>query len=153
MRHGKKLVVHVAQRVAPLVSVQGLPSFFSNMYCLFDPSSTFVGFSVQNSGDRPIDHVVVMTIHLMTTSKITQGLSPFFDWHFSQGRAATAFTPIFRSIRQKLKSYVHNKQKCSKLPSMSGFVLLCTTMSTPVAVGSIQPSCYVTHNEHDLHCN
>jgi len=40
--------------------VQRLPSFFSTMYCLFDPSSTFVGFSVQNSGGRPIDHVVVM---------------------------------------------------------------------------------------------
>jgi len=60
MRRGKKSVVHVAQRVAPLVPVQGLPSFFPNMYCLFDPSSTFVGFSVQNSGGRLIDHVVVM---------------------------------------------------------------------------------------------
>jgi len=60
MRHDKKLVVRVAQRVAPLILVQGLPSFFSNMYCLFDPSSTFVGFSVQNSGGRPVDHVVVM---------------------------------------------------------------------------------------------
>ena len=30
------------------------------MYCLFDPSCTFVAFSVQNSGGRPIDHVVVM---------------------------------------------------------------------------------------------
>jgi len=40
MRRGKKLVVRVAQRVAPLVLVQGLPSFFPNMYCLFDPSST-----------------------------------------------------------------------------------------------------------------
>jgi len=47
MRRGKKSVVRVAQRVAPLVPVQGLPSFF---YCLFDPSSIFVGFSVQNSG-------------------------------------------------------------------------------------------------------
>jgi len=28
MRHGKKSVVRVAQRVAPLVPVQGLPSFF-----------------------------------------------------------------------------------------------------------------------------
>jgi len=60
MRRGKKLVIRVAQHVAPLVPVQGLPSFFSNMYCLFDPSSTFVGFSVQNSGGRPIDHVAVM---------------------------------------------------------------------------------------------
>jgi len=60
MRRGKKSVVRVAHRVAPLVLVQGLPSFFLNMYCLFDPSSTFVGFSVQNSGGRPIDHVVVM---------------------------------------------------------------------------------------------
>jgi len=60
MRRGKKLVVRVAQCVAPLVPVQGLPSFFPNMYCLFDPSSTFVRFSVQNSGGRPIDHVVVM---------------------------------------------------------------------------------------------
>ena len=58
MRRGKKLVVRVAQRVALLVPVQGLPSF-PNMFCLFDPSSTFVGFSVQNSGGRPIDHVVV----------------------------------------------------------------------------------------------
>jgi len=61
MRRGKKSVVRVAQRVAPLVPVQGLPSFFLNMYCLFDPSSTFVGFSVQNSGGQPIDHVVVHT--------------------------------------------------------------------------------------------
>ena len=60
MRHGKKSVVRVAQRVAPLVPVQWLRSFFPNMYCLFDPSSTFVGFSVQNSGGWPIDHVVVM---------------------------------------------------------------------------------------------
>ena len=60
MRRGKKSVVRVAKRVAPLVPVQGLPSFFSNMYCLFDPSGTFVGFSVQNSGGRPIDHVVVV---------------------------------------------------------------------------------------------
>jgi len=37
----------VAQRVAALVPVQRLPSFFSNMYCLFDPSGTFVGFSVR----------------------------------------------------------------------------------------------------------
>jgi len=59
MRCGKKLVVRVAQHVAPLVPVQGLLSF-SNMYCLFDPSSTFVRFSVQNSWGRPIDHVVVM---------------------------------------------------------------------------------------------
>jgi len=29
-------------------------------YCLFDPSGTFVGFSVPNSGGWPIDHVVVM---------------------------------------------------------------------------------------------
>ena len=49
MRRGKKSVVRVAQRVAPLVPVQRLPSFFSNMYCLFDPSGTFVGFSVQNT--------------------------------------------------------------------------------------------------------
>jgi len=60
MRRGKKSVVRVAQRVAALVPVQGLSSFFSNMYCLFDPSGTFVGLSVQNSGGRPIDHVVVM---------------------------------------------------------------------------------------------
>ena len=59
MRRCKKSVVRVAQRVAPLVPVQELPSF-PNIYCLFDPSSTFVGFSVQNSGGRPIDHVVVM---------------------------------------------------------------------------------------------
>ena len=49
MRRGKKSVVRVAQRVATLIPIQGLPSFFPNMYCLFDPSSTFVGFSVQNS--------------------------------------------------------------------------------------------------------
>jgi len=61
MRRGKKSVVLVAQRVAPLDPVQGLPSFYPNMYCLFDPSSTFVGFSVQNSGGRPIDHMVAMT--------------------------------------------------------------------------------------------
>jgi len=60
MRRGKKSVVRVAQCVAALVPVQGLPSFFLNMYCLFDPSSTFVRFSVQNCGGRPIDHVVVM---------------------------------------------------------------------------------------------
>jgi len=40
-RRGKKSVVRVAQRVAALVPVQGLPSF-SNMHCLFDPSSAFV---------------------------------------------------------------------------------------------------------------
>jgi len=61
MRRGKKSVVRVAQRVAPLIPVQRLPSFFSNMYCLFDPYGTFIWFSVQNSGGRPIDHVVVMT--------------------------------------------------------------------------------------------
>jgi len=60
MRRDKKSVVRVAQRIAPLVPVQRLPSFFPNMYCLFDPSSTSVRFSVQNSGGRPIDHVVVM---------------------------------------------------------------------------------------------
>ena len=60
MRRGKKSVVRVAHCVAPLVPVQGLPSFFPNMYCLSDPSSTYVGFSVHNSGGRPIDHVVVM---------------------------------------------------------------------------------------------
>jgi len=60
MWRGKKLVVRVAQRVAPLIPVQWLPSFFPNMYCLFDTSSTFARFSVQNSGGRPIDHVVVM---------------------------------------------------------------------------------------------
>jgi len=32
MRRGKKSVVRVAQRVAALVAVQGLPSFFSNMW-------------------------------------------------------------------------------------------------------------------------
>jgi len=60
MRRGKKSVVRVAQRVAALIPVQGLSPLFSNMYCLFDPSSTFVRFSVQNSGVRPIDHVVIM---------------------------------------------------------------------------------------------
>jgi len=60
MRRGKKSVVRVAQRVAALVPVQGLPSFFSNMYCVHDPSSTFVGLSVQNSGVQPIDHAVVV---------------------------------------------------------------------------------------------
>jgi len=60
MRRGKKLVIRVAQRVAALVQVQGLSSLLSNTYCVFDPSSTFVWFSVQNSGGRPIDHVVVM---------------------------------------------------------------------------------------------
>jgi len=60
MRRGKKSVVRVAHCVALLVPVQGLPSFFPNVYRLFDPSSTFFGFSVQNSGGRPIDHVVVM---------------------------------------------------------------------------------------------
>ena len=60
MRHGKKSVIRVAERVAALVPVQGLSCLFSNMYCLFDPSSTFVRFSVQYSGGRPIDHVVVM---------------------------------------------------------------------------------------------
>jgi len=47
MRHGKKSVVRVAQHVAPLIPVQWLPSFFPNMYCLFDSSSSFFGFSVQ----------------------------------------------------------------------------------------------------------
>jgi len=56
----KKSVVCVAQCVAALIPVQGLSSFFSNTYCLFDPSSTFVRFSVQNSSGRPIDHVVIM---------------------------------------------------------------------------------------------
>jgi len=60
MRHGKKSVVRVAQRVAALVPVQWLSSFFPNMYCVFDPSSTSVRFSVQNSSGRPTDHVVVM---------------------------------------------------------------------------------------------
>jgi len=48
---------YVAQRVAALVPVQGLSSLFSNMYCLFDPSSTLVRFSVQNSGGWLVDHV------------------------------------------------------------------------------------------------
>jgi len=60
MRRGKKSVVRVAHCVAPLVPVQGLPSFFPNMYFLFDPSSSFVRFSVQNSGGWPVDHVVVL---------------------------------------------------------------------------------------------
>jgi len=50
----------VAQRVAALVPVQRLSSLLSNMYCLFDASSTFVAFSVQNSGGWPVDHVVIM---------------------------------------------------------------------------------------------
>ena len=50
----------MAQRVAALVPVQGLSSLLLNMYCLFDPSSTFVRFSVQNSGGWPVDHVVIM---------------------------------------------------------------------------------------------
>jgi len=45
MWRGKKSVVRVAQRVAPLVLVQWLPSFFPNMYCLFDPSSTVWQYS------------------------------------------------------------------------------------------------------------
>ena len=57
---GKKSVARVAQRVAALVPVQGLSSLFSNVHCLFDPSCAFVWFSVQNSGGRPIDHVVLM---------------------------------------------------------------------------------------------
>jgi len=36
MRRGKKSVVHVAQRVAALVPVQGSSSLFPNMYCLCD---------------------------------------------------------------------------------------------------------------------
>jgi len=60
MRRGKKSVVRVAQCVAALVPIQGLWSLLSNMYCLFDPSSTFVQFSVQNSGGWPVDHVVIM---------------------------------------------------------------------------------------------
>jgi len=53
---GKKSVVRMAQRVAALVPVQGLSSLLSNMYHLFDPSSTFVRFSVQNSGGWPVNH-------------------------------------------------------------------------------------------------
>ena len=60
MRRGKKSVVRVAQCVAALVLVQGPSCFLSKMYCLFDPSSTFVRFSVQNSGGRPTGHMVVM---------------------------------------------------------------------------------------------
>jgi len=41
-----------------IILVKALVSFQIN--CLFDPSSTFVGFSVQNSGGWPTDHVVVM---------------------------------------------------------------------------------------------
>jgi len=41
MRRGTKSVVRVAQRVAAVVPVQGLSSLLSNMYCLFDSSSTF----------------------------------------------------------------------------------------------------------------
>jgi len=33
MRRGKKWVVRVAHRVAPLIPVQGLPSFSINLYC------------------------------------------------------------------------------------------------------------------------
>ena len=33
---------------------------FPNMYCLFDPSSTFVRFSVQNCSGQPIDHMVIL---------------------------------------------------------------------------------------------
>ena len=40
MRCGKKLVVRLAQRVAPLVPVQRLPSLFSNMYCLFESNKS-----------------------------------------------------------------------------------------------------------------
>ena len=60
MRRGKKSVVRVAQRVAAFVPVQGLSSLLSNMYSVFDPSSTFVRFSVQNSGGWPADHVVTL---------------------------------------------------------------------------------------------
>ena len=59
MRRGKKSVVRVAQRVAALVPVQGSSSHFPNMYCFFDPSSTFVRFSVQNCSDRPLNHMVM----------------------------------------------------------------------------------------------
>ena len=45
IRRGKKSVVRVAQRVGPLVLVQWLPSFFQNMSCLFDPSSTVWQYS------------------------------------------------------------------------------------------------------------
>jgi len=45
-----------------LIPVQGFRSLLSNMYCLYDPSSTFVRFSVQNSGGWPVDHVVIMWI-------------------------------------------------------------------------------------------
>jgi len=56
MRRGKKSIVRVVQRVAALVPVQGLSSLLSNMYYLFDLSSTFVRFSVQNSGGWPVNH-------------------------------------------------------------------------------------------------
>jgi len=46
MWRGKKSVVHVAQRVAALVSVQGSSSLFPNMCCFFDPLSTFVWFPI-----------------------------------------------------------------------------------------------------------
>ena len=59
MWRGKKPVVRVAQRVAALVPVHGSSSLFPNMYCLFDPSSTFVRFSVQNCSDRPLNHMVM----------------------------------------------------------------------------------------------
>jgi len=60
MPRGKKSVVRVAQRVAALVPVQKTSPLFSDMYYLFDPSSSFVRFSDQDNGGRPIDHVVIM---------------------------------------------------------------------------------------------
>jgi len=60
MWRGKKSVIRVAQHVAALVPVEGLSSLFPNVYCFFDPPSTFVGFSVQNCSGRPINHVVIL---------------------------------------------------------------------------------------------
>ena len=59
MQCGKKSVVRVAQRVAPRPGSRIAVLLFEYVLPLW-PSSTFVGLSVQNSGGRPIDHVVIM---------------------------------------------------------------------------------------------
>ena len=65
------VVTYSSQRVAALVPVQGLSSLFPSMHCFFDPSCTFVRFSVQNCSGWSINHMVMHFQSMLTCSAQT----------------------------------------------------------------------------------
>jgi len=60
MWHGKKSVVRVAQCIAALVTVHGMPSLLSEVHCFLNPSGTSVRLPIQDCWFWPVDYVVVM---------------------------------------------------------------------------------------------